>query len=241
MAREMYNTASRSPYLRPTILATHIGSQITDLDPYTKAVAVLLEMAGELLGDGIPITHLDLGGGLGIDYANNGAPSITQWLQAVALPVYQAGFSLVVEPGRSIVGPAGILLTQVIYTKEQGGKRFLITDAGMSDLIRPALYQAYHTILPVGAPADGAPEEACDIVGPVCETGDWLARDRPMVRSRPGDLLAVMQAGAYGFAMSSNYNGRLRPAEVLVSGHEFRIVRRRQGYQHLIDGCLDQD
>jgi diaminopimelate decarboxylase len=172
-------------------------------------------------------------------------PDPAEWLAAVAAPVAEAGYELVVEPGRSIVGPAGVLLSKVVYAKEQGDKTFLIADAGMNDLIRPALYDAYHPIVPVRKPAgrrgsgdDSQPATAVvDVVGPVCETGDYLARERPLPPLTPGDLLAVLQAGAYGFAMSSNYNGRLRPAEVLVSGQQFHVIRQRQTYQSLLDGC----
>jgi diaminopimelate decarboxylase len=142
------------------------------------------------------------------------------------------------EPGRSIVGPAGALLSQVIYTKNQGGKRFIITDAGMSDLLRPTLYSAYHPILPVNySPlTTNHPLPPADIVGPICETGDTLGKERDLPHLEPGDLLAILQAGAYGFAMSSNYNGRVKTAEVLVDGDSFEVIRRRQEYKHLLDG-----
>lgn len=236
IARRMFEEAARSPYLRPTVLATHIGSQIIELSPFKASATILLALAAELKELGIHLSELDLGGGLGIDYTQEGAPSIGQWLQSIAQPVHRAGYRLVVEPGRSIVGPAGVLVTRILYTKEQGGKHFLITDAGMNDLIRPALYQAYHPILPVHAPSATQDQQLYDVVGPVCETGDWLARDRLLAPAGPGDLLAVMHAGAYGFAMSSNYNGRLRPAELLVSGDQCRVIRQRQEYRHLLDG-----
>ncbi|MFQ5422099.1 MAG: diaminopimelate decarboxylase family protein, partial [Anaerolineae bacterium] len=156
---------------------------------------------------------------------------------AVAEPVQKAGYRLVMEPGRSIIGSAGLLLTQVLYTKRQGEKSFLIADAGMNDLLRPTLYDAQHPILTVRQSAISPQLSAFDVVGPVCETGDFLARERPFPPTQTGDLLAVMQAGAYGFAMGSNYNGRLRPAEVLVNGSEFCIIRQRQTYTHLLDGC----
>ncbi|MEJ2751006.1 MAG: diaminopimelate decarboxylase, partial [Anaerolineae bacterium] len=165
--------------------------------------------------------------------------SIPDWVTAVAQPIVQAGYQIVMEPGRSIIGPTGLLLTQVVYTKKQGEKQFIIVDAGMNDLIRPTLYQAHHPIWPVTHHVSRITFHAADIVGPICETGDFLARERPFPPVQPGDLVAVMQAGAYGFAMSSNYNGRLRPAEVLVNGDQFRIIRQRQKLEHLLDGCIE--
>lgn len=234
-ARRMLAWAASHPWLRPVGLAAHIGSQITELEPFVAAAGKLVELAGELAAMDIDLPYIDVGGGLGIDYAQVEAPEPTAWVTAVARPVTQAGYEVVMEPGRSIVGPAGALVTQVLYTKTQGEKTFVITDAGMTDLIRPALYQAYHPIVPVRQTASSfAP---VDVVGPVCETGDWLARERPLPPLRPGDLLAVLQAGAYGFAMSSNYNGRLRAAEVLVDGEQFRVIRERQGLEALLVGC----
>ena len=138
------------------------------------------------------------------------------------------------EPGRSIVGSAGALLMQVVYTKDQGKKQFVIVDAGMNDLLRPTLYKAYHPILPL-QPSNALTHNV-DIVGPICESGDWLAQERPLPPQQPGDVLAILQAGAYGFAMGSNYNGRLRPAELLISGNQYRLIRQRQQYNHLLDG-----
>ncbi|MEW5985201.1 MAG: diaminopimelate decarboxylase [Chloroflexota bacterium] len=236
-------------WLRPVGLAAHIGSQITELGPFVAAADKLVELAGELAALGIGLPYIDVGGGLGIYYGREEAPEPTAWVTAVARPVVQAGYEVVMEPGRSIVGPAGALVTQVLYTKTQGDKTFVITDAGMNDLIRPALYQAYHPIVPVRQTAEGTQGiegtggsslsslssfPLVDVVGPVCETGDWLARDRPLPPVRPGDLLAVLQAGAYGFAMSSNYNGRLRAAEVLVDGGQFRVIRGRQRLEDLL-------
>lgn len=182
---------------------------------------------------GITLEYIDVGGGLGIDYQGT-APDAASWVRTVGAVVADAGYGLVIEPGRSIIGRAGALLTRIVYTKEQGAKRFVIADAGMTDLIRPTLYQAYHPILLVAESA-GSPE-VVDIVGPICETSDFLARERPLPPVQQGDLLAVLHAGAYGFAMSSNYNGHLRPAEVLVDGDTFRVIRRRQGYEALLDG-----
>jgi len=224
--------AAADPWLRPVSLAAHIGSQITDLDPFAQAARFLVDVADELAGEGIRLEYLDCGGGLGIDYLG-AAPGLADWVHVIGPVVRAAGYGLVVEPGRSIVGRAGALLTRVVYTKQQGDKRFVIADAGMTDLIRPTLYQAHHPIVPV-APAAG--EEVVDVVGPICETSDFLARDRALPPLAAGDLLAVLHAGAYGFAMSSNYNGHLRPAEVLVEGDTFRVIRRRQTYADLIAG-----
>ena len=236
-ARRMLRQAAGHPWLKPVGLAAHIGSQITDLEPFVQSVRFLVNMAEELAADGIRLAYLDVGGGLGIDYSGEGVPAIAAWVAAVTEPVAGAGYGVVMEPGRSLVGPIGALVTQVLYTKQQGEKHFVITDAGMSDLIRPTLYDAYHPILPVKQYPVISEQWTVDVVGPICETGDWLARERPLPPVEPGALLAVLQAGAYGFAMSSNYNGRPKPAEVLVDGDSFRVIRRRQGYEHLLDGC----
>ncbi len=246
-AMALMQQAATNPWLDPIGLAAHIGSQITDLGPFSESTQFLAGMAEELAGMGIRLSYLDVGGGLGIDYGDPRNPisarnriSITDWVTTIAQPITQAGYQIVMEPGRSIIGPTGLLLTQVLYTKQQGEKQFIIVDAGMNDLIRPTLYQAHHPIWPVNE-VTGTLEVpvTCDIVGPICETGDFLARERPFPPSQPGDLLAVMQAGAYGFAMSSNYNGRLRPAEVLVNGDQFRLIRQRQKLEHLLDGCTE--
>lgn len=225
--------AAAHPRLRPVGLAAHIGSQITDLAPFGQAVSFLVALADEMKAEGIDLAYIDAGGGLGIDY-QGGAPDAADWIRTVGQQIGAAGYGLVVEPGRSIVGRAGALLTRVVYVKEQGQKRFVIADAGMTDLIRPTLYQAYHPVLPVVESA-GVPE-AVDIVGPVCETSDFLARERLLPSVGRDDLLAVLHAGAYGYAMSSNYNGHLRPAEVLVEGDSFRVIRARQTYAALLDG-----
>ena len=229
----MLRAAANHPCLRPTGLAAHIGSQITDLDPFEQAVKFLIDLADEMKAAGIGLEYIDAGGGLGIDYLET-APEAADWVSRIARRVADAGYGLVLEPGRSIVGRAGALLTKVVYTKQQGSKQFIITDAGMTDLIRPTLYQAYHPIVPVYE-ADRS-LETVDIVGPICETSDFLARDRALPAVERGELLAVLHAGAYGFAMSSNYNGHLRPAEVLVEDDMFRLIRQRQGYEALLSG-----
>lgn len=235
-AQALLQQAAAHPYLHPVGLATHIGSQITALEPFIAAAHFLVAQAQTLDAAGAPLTYLDVGGGLGINYAQNDAPAIADWATAVCQPIHAAGYQVVLEPGRSIVGPSGALITAVTYIKQQGDKTFVIADAGMSDLIRPTLYNAYHPIWPVRENTS-APLLPVDLVGPICETGDWLARERPLPPMQPGDLLAILQAGAYGYAMSSNYNGRLRPPEVLVQGSQFAIIRHRQQLSQLLENC----
>lgn len=241
--------AHTDPHLQPVALASHIGSQITDIAPFTTAAHFLMELAAEMASAGIKLDYLDVGGGLGIDYHDqrlmieeaptsifNHQSSISDWVTAVTTPILQAGYGVVMEPGRSIVGPAGVLLTRIVATKQQGDKQFVIVDAGMSDLLRPTLYDAHHSIVPVSLSA-GQPissQQVVDVVGPICETGDFLAKGRALPPVQPGDLLAILQAGAYGYAMSSNYNGRLRPAEVLISGSNHTQIRPRQTYTDLL-------
>ncbi|MEZ4643289.1 MAG: diaminopimelate decarboxylase [Chloroflexota bacterium] len=232
-AMTMLHEAAKHPHLQPVGLAAHIGSQITAVSPFVQSAEFLVEMAQELAAGGIQLTYLDVGGGLGINYAAQDAPAIQEWATAVATPVRAAGYGLVLEPGRSVVGPIGALVTAVTYTKRQGEKTFVITDTGMSDLLRPTLYNAYHPIWPLREQPDAAPIMV-DVVGPICETGDWLARERPLPPQQAGDLLAILQAGAYGYAMSSNYNGRLRPPELLVSQSEYTLIRQRQRYEQLL-------
>ena len=231
-AQAMFAAAAQHDWLEPVGIAAHIGSQIRDVDPFRQAAVFLTEVADELKAQGIALHYVDVGGGLGIDYTGEGAPEIEAWITAVSEPVQAAGYELVLEPGRSIVGPAGALLTQVVYTKDQGQKRFVIVDAGMNDLLRPTLYKAYHPILPLQQ--SNALTQNVDIVGPICESGDWLAQERPLPPQQPGDVLAILQAGAYGFAMGSNYNGRLRPAELLVQADKFSTIRARQTFADLL-------
>lgn len=231
----MLRHAKDNLWLQPVGLAAHIGSQITDLEPYAQSVKFLVELGRELREQGIELDYIDVGGGLGIDYQAP-APTVAEWVKTVAPFVSESGFELVLEPGRSIIGPAGALLTKVIYTKTQGEKQFVIVDAGMTDLIRPTLYQAYHPVLPVvGRSGDPL---VVDVVGPICETSDFLARDRQLPPISRGDLIAVLHAGAYGMAMSSNYNGHLRPPEVLVDGDAYQVIRQRQTYRDLLTGTL---
>jgi diaminopimelate decarboxylase len=229
LAPEILRRARALPALRVAGLQCHIGSQITDMAPLGEAAREIAELSRRLLADGFPLETIDLGGGLGVDYQEGSVPEPAA-LAAQVLPAL-AGLPLLllVEPGRSLVARAGALLTRVLYRKENQGKRFVIVDAAMNDLVRPALYQAFHRIEPVAPARPG--EESVDVVGPVCETGDFLARDRALPPVEEGELLAVLDAGAYGFCMSSNYNMRPRAAEVLVDGGSARLVRRRETFE----------
>jgi diaminopimelate decarboxylase len=208
-------------------LHTHVGSQIMDLEPLRRAAAAVVALAADLAADGLAIEHLDLGGGLGISYNGEVAPTATEYAAAILPAVRDSGLAIVLEPGRNIVGPAGALLTRVVDVKEQpGGKLFVILDAGMTELIRPMLYNAFHRIEPVETRA-GA-DVLSDVVGPLCESSDTLGKDRRFPRPEVGDLFAVLDAGAYGAVMASNYNRRPMPAEVMVEDGRAALIRRRQ-------------
>jgi diaminopimelate decarboxylase len=210
----------------------HIGSQITDLRPLGEAARALAALSRRLLQDGFALKTIDLGGGLGVDYQRDLGPE-PKALAAEMLPALEGlPLLLLLEPGRSLVARAAALVTRVLYLKENRAKRFVIVDAGMNDLLRPSLYQAFHRIEPVTA--NGRPVQTVDVVGPVCETGDFLARGRELQQVQPGELLAVLDAGAYAFAMASNYNMRPRPAEVLVDAGETRLIRRRESFEDLV-------
>jgi diaminopimelate decarboxylase len=223
----------------------HIGSQITTVEPYSGAVAKGVELIGQLRGMGHPVTWYNMGGGFGIAYRGPEAKAIGEFARAIVPGIKATGCKLAMEPGRVIAGNAGVLVSRVLYTKQSGDKRFLIQDAAMNDLIRPALYESFHKIWPVDVPP-GFPAppddfegpipnaEAWDVVGPVCESGDFLAKDRALPPLDRDDLLAVFSAGAYGMVMSSNYNTRPRAAEVLVDGKTARLVRRRETYEDLV-------
>jgi len=210
----------------------HIGSQITDLEPLAAAARALADLSLRLLDEGFPLRTIDLGGGLGVSYDGRGTPDASGLASAILPAVERVPLELVLEPGRSLVARSGALLTRVLYVKGGHGKNFVVVDAGMNDLLRPALYDAYHRVEPV-VPR-GRPAELVDVVGPVCETSDFLARRRELERPEPGDLLAVRDAGAYGFAMSSNYNMRPRAAEVLVEDGRVRLIRRRETFEDLV-------
>jgi diaminopimelate decarboxylase len=214
-------------------LHAHIGSQITDLDPLTRAARALVTLARELAAEGTRIEHLDLGGGLGVSYDGSRVPTAQEYAGAVLPIVRESGLAIVLEPGRQIVAPAGVLLTRVVDVKQAGGsKMFVIMDAGMTELIRPMLYNAFHRIEPVAQTE--APPTVCDVVGPLCESSDTLGKDRTLPRPQVGELYAVLDTGAYGSVMASNYNRRLLPAEVMVEDGKGRLIRRRQTIDELL-------
>jgi diaminopimelate decarboxylase len=236
-ARALYAKAAGTPYLKVAGVSVHIGSQITYVAPFAEAVARVAELVRELGTDGHSVDFIDTGGGLGIPYQGVGsefAEYVARYARAVTKALRGLDVHLLLEPGRAIVGPAGALVTSVLYRKENDGKRFLVVDAAMNDLIRPALYGAYHEIVPVMRPTGvSAKKETVDVVGPVCESGDFFARDRELPRVEEGDLLAILDTGAYGMALASNYNTRPRPAEVLVSGKSVKMIRRREPVREL--------
>jgi len=211
----------------------HIGSQITDLEPLTRAARALVALARELAAAGTRIEHLDLGGGLGVSYDGSRVPTAQEYAAAVLPIVRESGLAIVLEPGRQIVAPAGVLLTRVVDVKEAGGgKLFVVMDAGMTELIRPMLYNSFHRIEPV-VKTEAAPT-LCDVVGPLCESSDTLGKDRTLPRPRVGELYAVLDTGAYGSVMASNYNRRLLPAEVMVQDGKATVIRRRQTIDELL-------
>ncbi len=213
----------------------HIGSQITEVQPFIDALEKLTVFVRELRAAGMDITHLNIGGGIGITYKDE-TPPLPKEVAAAINPMLKAsGCTIVLEPGRALVGNAGILVTRALYRKDSGAKKFLIVDAGMNDLIRPSLYHAYHDIKPL-VESSSPERETYDVVGPICESGDFLAKDRSLPIIKPGEYLAVMGAGAYGFSMSSNYNSRPRAAEVLVRKNEYFVVRERETYSDLVRG-----
>lgn len=233
-APEQYARASHMANLEVMGVSCHIGSQLTQVDPFVEALKKLLGLVDKLRGMDIPIRYLDLGGGLGITYDQEAPPHPTEYADAIKREVKGLDLTLIFEPGRVITGNAGILVTKVLYTKATEEKNFLIVDAAMNDLIRPSLYSSYHAIQPVVKRNRGMIR--ADVVGPICESGDFLARDREIDAYEPEELMAVMSAGAYGFTMSSNYNSRPRVAEVMVRGDEYYVIRERETYEDLIRG-----
>ena len=235
-ARGVYARARALPGLAVSGVDMHIGSQITDMRPFDDAFALLADFVRELRSDGCEIDHIDLGGGLGIPYRfdNVPPPDPERYAEVVARRARGLGCKIYFEPGRLIVGNAGVLVTSVIYVKHGDGKTFVIVDAAMNDLIRPTLYDAHHECLPLAEPPADAPRLRADIVGPVCESGDFLALDRDMAEVKAGDLLAVMSAGAYGAVQAGTYNTRLLVPETLVKGGEYALVRPRPTYADLI-------
>jgi diaminopimelate decarboxylase len=242
VARALYAKASAVRFLAVAGVSVHIGSQITDVAPFTEAVHRVANFVRDLRADGHRIQYVDTGGGLGISYQGKELAFeeyVASYARAIARPLRGLGVHLLLEPGRSIIAPAGVLLTSVLYRKANEGKRFLVVDAAMNDLIRPSLYNAYHEIVPVVRPETApAKNEKLDVVGPICESGDFFARDRELPKVEEGELLAILDAGAYGMALSSNYNSRPRPAEVMVSGSSVKVIRRREKIRDLFSAEL---
>lgn len=235
-AREVYAHASELEGIEIHGIDMHIGSQITDLQPFDEAFSLLVELVEDLREDGHNIDHVDIGGGLGIPYKNDNSPppDPAAYAKVAEDRLKPLGCKVLMEPGRLIAGNAGILVTEVIFVKDGGEKNFVIVDGAMNDLIRPTLYEAWHEVIPVEISAVNAPPMTADIVGPVCETGDYLALERSMPEPKPGDLLAISSAGAYGAVQSGTYNTRPLIPEVLVNGDEFHVVRPRQEVQDII-------
>lgn len=231
-ARRIYGVAAGLPNLRVIGIDCHIGSQLTELTPFADALDRLLVLIDQLKADDIELEHIDMGGGLGIRYTDETPPDVAEYARIIRERLTGRALKLVLEPGRSLVGNAGLLLTRVEYLKPGEDKHFAIVDAAMNDLMRPALYQAYHGIVPV-VPREGEPVQEYDVVGPVCESSDFLGKSRQLAIG-PGDLLAVLSAGAYGMTMSSNYNTRPRVAEVMVSDGRAKLVRRRETLDELL-------
>jgi len=238
-AQRLYRLAADLPGIEVRGIDVHIGSQIIEPEPYRQALLHVLEHVDALRADGIELEYLDMGGGFGVAYDAGDTGTNARDLAAMIAPlVAPSGLKLVLEPGRFIVGPAGVLLTRVLYIKEMGDRTFVITDAGMNDLLRPSHYASYHHV----QPAERHPDRdriRVDVVGPICESGDFLALDRDIERPAPGEILAVETVGAYGFSMASTYNARPRPAEVLVDGDTFRLIRRRETYDDLVRGEIE--
>jgi diaminopimelate decarboxylase len=235
-ALEEFRTASSLSHIDVVGVHKHIGSQLTDVTPFVEALKKVLALVQALKGQGIDIRYINIGGGLGITYSDETPPQPKDLADAISPLVRDLKCVLIMEPGRVIVGNAGVLMTKVLYTKEGEAKRFLIVDAAMNDLIRPSLYGAYHEIRPLHERTNHASKSIVDVVGPVCESGDFLAKDRMMPQVRPGEILAVMSAGAYGFVMASNYNSRPRVPEVLVKESELHVIRTRESYDDLVRG-----
>jgi diaminopimelate decarboxylase len=233
-ARAVYARAAQLPGLEPAGVSVHIGSQIRSVDPFAQALERVVQLVRELRSDGLEIQYVDAGGGFGIEYGREAfdpAARVAEYAQAMAGVMQGAGAHLLLEPGRFVVAQAGALLTDVLYTKQNGAKTFVITDAAMNDLIRPALYQAHHEIVPVVLAGRA---QQVDIVGPVCESGDFFARDRETEELRSGDLVALLDAGAYGMSLASNYNTRGRAAEVMIEDGRARLIRRRETVEEML-------
>ncbi len=234
-ALEEFDIARELSHIDVVGVHKHIGSQLTKIQPFVDALQKILELIATLQAKGLKIRYQNIGGGLGITYSNETPPHPRELAQAISPLLQTVDCHLIMEPGRSIIGNAGILVTKVLYNKETEAKRFVIVDAAMNDLLRPSLYEAHHDILPVRQ-NPSAPFRTVDVVGPICESGDFLAKDRKLGAYEQGDLLAVMSAGAYGFTMSSNYNSRPRVPEVLIKDSAVMIIRQRESFDDLIRG-----
>jgi len=244
-ARRVFETYGRQDSVRLCGIHLHIGSPVNTVEPYVQAITKTLDLIASLRADGFQIDTLDIGGGFGAHYESSEAPGPAEYATAIVPLVREKGLQIIMEPGRSIAANAGILLTKTLYLKKSGERDFLIVDAGMNDLLRPALYEAYHFVWPVRPASGFVPERRgdtasmtglmpMDVVGPVCETGDFLAKDRLLPPMQRGDLVAVFSSGAYGMAMASHYNSRPNPPEVLVEGDKFRVIRRRETDEDLL-------
>ena len=229
---KLYESTKENPYLEAVGMDAHIGSQLTSISPFVEALSRLKKLWKELESLGFELKYLDLGGGLGIVYKDEEPPMPEEYAKAIIKEAKELNAILILEPGRVIVGNAGILVTRVLYKKKNNEKNFVIVDAGMNDLIRPAFYDAYHQIIPVEE--KNGKKEVVDIVGPICESGDFFAKERELTEVSSGDLLAIMSAGAYGFVMSSNYNTRPKPPEILVIDDKFYIIRRRETVEDIL-------
>jgi len=230
----LYHKMQADPYLDPIGISSHIGSQILELGPFIEAVQSLKKMVLQLREDGIPIAYIDIGGGLGITYKDELPPQPGDYGKVIEQELKGMNLTIILEPGRVLVGNSGIMVTKLLYRKQGPGKTFYIVDGAMNDLVRPAFYDAYHEVIPVSRKTGTGIKT--DIVGPICESGDFFAKDRNIADLESGELLAIMGAGAYGFSMSSNYNSRRRAAEVLVKDKDFFVIRRREAFKDLIRG-----
>ena len=233
LAMEEYRVAKELQHIEVVGVHQHIGSQITEIAPFVDSLVKVAGLIAELRDHGFAIKYLDVGGGLGITYKDEDPPVPRVFAEAMIAVIKNLGCTIVLEPGRVIVGNAGVLVTKVLYDKRTPAKHFIVVDAGMNDLIRPSLYGSFHSILPARQET-GRETVVVDVVGPVCESGDFLAKDRSMPAPKPGELLVVMSAGAYGYTMSSNYNSRPRPPEIMVKGDRYFTIRERESYEDLI-------
>ena len=232
-ALSIYRRRKDFPHIQFTGIDMHIGSQITTIDPFVEAVEKLSELYFEIEKDGLKLKHFDVGGGMGVSYNGDKTFSINEFAEHTIPLFKKLDCEIIFEPGRFLTANGGILVTEVLYNKINGNKNFIVVDAAMNDLLRPSIYQAYHHIQPIQK-SDDRNEIVADVVGPICESGDYFARDREIIESKSGELLAVMSAGAYGMVMTSNYNARRRGAEILVDGNKYYVVRSRETFDHLI-------